>query len=131
MYPGHEDPELSYEIDSLMDASCNVSDKIAPFGLHVHPEYKNKDEHFLKFLVKTWPEYLTMIENTLNDKGGKYLLGSQMTIADLEISAPFFRLSHNDKFENSHILETVIDKHPKVKSWIGNMKSIFKPWVDT
>ena len=102
--------------------------KIAPFVLPVHPEYKNKDEHFLQFLVKTWPEYLSMIENTLNEKGGKYLLGSQITIADLTISAPFFRLSHNDKFDNSHILEVVIDKHLKTKAWITNLKSIFKPW---
>ena len=47
LYPAHDDPELSYEIDSLMAIYEDLGSKIGPMNLPMHPEYKNKDEHFL------------------------------------------------------------------------------------
>ena len=36
-----------YEIDSLMAIYEDLGSKIGPMNLPMHPEYKNKDEHFL------------------------------------------------------------------------------------
>ena len=59
------------------------------------------------------------------------MAANYMTIADLTCSAPFFRLTHNKLYENSHILEVVIDKYPNVKTWMKEMITIFKPFIDS
>ena len=99
----------------------SVGDEYLKFTLPVHPDYKDKDTHFSAFLIKTWPKWLAKLEAKLSESKGPFLLGKSLTLIDLVLSADFFKLSHDDAYENCHILEAVIEQYPKVKAWIGKM----------
>ena len=62
LYPAHEDAMLSYEIDSVMDEIDDLGPKYSPFMSPMSPEYKNKDEHFVTWIVQILPEYLAKLE---------------------------------------------------------------------
>ena len=96
------------------------------FTIPFFPAYKNKDDHFIEFICKSFPAHLAFIEARLAAHKGKFMLGNQLTLGDFVMAVPFFLLSHNDSFEHSHIVASVVSKYPKVKAWIENIHSINK-----
>jgi (4S)-4-hydroxy-5-phosphonooxypentane-2,3-dione isomerase len=95
----------------------------------VHPDYKDRDVHFAAFLVKAWPQWLAKLEAKITEHGGSFLLGKKLTLADLVLGSDFFATSHSESFENSHILESVLDQYPKVKSWINDLHKQFATFL--
>ena len=63
-------------------------------------QVKNKDENFMKFICKTLPAFMRMLEDTLNQNDCKYLVSEQISMADISISSHFFKLAYNDMYEN-------------------------------
>ena len=120
---------MTYEIDLLLDDEVSLYDELSKFISPVNPGFKEKDKHFAAFLIKVWPEWLAKLETKISQSEGPYLLGKSVTLADLVISANFFKLSHDDTYENCHILESVIDQYPKVKAWIGKLHAQFASYL--
>ena len=58
MYPGNEDPELMYKIDEVLAWHSDYADNYMNFTLPLKPEYKEKDEHFVKFITGKFQELL-------------------------------------------------------------------------
>ena len=119
LYPAHEDPMLSYEIDAVMDEIEDLNPKVFPFMSSISPEYKNKDEHFVNFIVKFFPEYLAKLEARFEKNGQKFLLADHMTLGDIAVGALLFKTAYNENYDNCHILQAVIskDKFPKTYQW--------------
>ena len=46
LYPGNENPEITYEIDCILDTLGEQTQYFTAFLFEMHPGYKNKDEHF-------------------------------------------------------------------------------------
>ena len=104
---------------------------MANFLVPLVPEYQNKDEHFMKWVLEFFPKFLQMVENSIEKHGGPYLVGKKMTIADFSLMMPFMRTSHNDMYENSDILAAVVAKYPKAQKWVGMMCSEhFKEFIE-
>ena len=104
LYPGNDDALLMHSIDCLNVYNDDFMPKYMPFALPVHPEYKNKDEHFLNFITKHLPEWMSHIEGILNKSSGKYLFGDRFTTADCTTGAVFIKLVWNDHYEHNLIL---------------------------
>ena len=104
LYPGLRNPDLSYEIDEMMDKNGDRFLKWMNFFLPLMPEYKNKDEHFLTWITKTMPQWMEELEAGIVKNKGKYLLGSKITIADIQTYSVFFKLATNEKFEHNLII---------------------------
>ena len=96
------------------------------FTIPFVPGYKDKDEHFINFICKDFPAHLAKIEARLAAQKGKFMLGNDLTLADFVVAIPFFLLSHNDGFEFSHIVASVVSKYPKTNAWIENFHSLNK-----
>jgi len=100
---------------------------LVPFA----PEYKNRAEHFTTFICEVYPKFLQKLEDTLQKSSGKYLFGKSMTIADIHFAGNnFFRMSHNDQYEHSIILQVMVNQHPKLTLWIAAMKEEFKEFLE-
>ncbi len=80
-------------------------------------QVKNKDENFMKFICKTLPAYMKMLEDTLNQNDCKYLVSEQMSLADIAVASHFFKLAYNDLYENQHIMQAVMSKYTKANAW--------------
>ena len=59
-------------------------------------QVKYKDENFTKFICKTLPSYMKMLEDTLNQNDYKYLVSEQISMADIAVASHFFKLAFND-----------------------------------
>jgi len=129
LYPGLSNPDLAFEIDAIISDAAAFAEPAAKFLVPVHPDYKDRDVHFAAFLVKTWPEWLAKLEAKITENGGSFLLGKKLTLADLVLGSDFFATSHSESFENSHILESVLDQYPKVKSWIKDLHKQFTTFL--
>ena len=127
MYPTHS-AELTYKIDKCMDECGDLGKEIAKFNYPYHPEIKNKDDHFLTFITKTFPAYLKELDGKFGDN--KYLLGNEMTLADIVVASTFIKVVYNDEYENCDILQCVVNKSPKTLQWITMMLSIFKDFTE-
>ena len=67
------------------------------FMVPIHAEYKNKDEHFTRFITKGFPAYLKMLDEVIKENGNqKYLVSDHMTLADIVVGSCFFKLCYND-----------------------------------
>lgn len=120
---------MAFEIDALLDDAAAFSGPMARFLLPVHPDYKDRDVHFASFLVTAWPQWLAKLEAKIAEHGGSFLVGKKLTLADLVLGSAFFATSHSESFENSHILESVLDQYPKVKSWINDLHKQFASFL--
>ena len=126
LYPTPSEPELAYEIDVLCDTLEEFNQMCIKFLVPVHPEYKNRDEHFTKFITKGFPAYLKMLDEKLKENGGhKYLLSDEMTLADIIVGSYFLKLCYNDMYDNQHICQAVLSKFPKVNEWAERIGSDF------
>mgnify|MGYP002634836035 CR=1 FL=1 len=76
LYPIHEDPMLAYKIDMVISNLEPLQKEWVNFTIPFVPGYKDKDEHFIKFICKTYPEYLSKMEERFSTNGGKYILGN-------------------------------------------------------
>ena len=125
LYPGGDDAELSYEIDSLCDTLGDQTSLFVCFLFEQNPGYKDKDEHFTQWIVKHFPKFLAGLEERLA-KGTRYLCSDNMTIADIAVGSLFFSMVYNDSYENCHIMQAVVNKYPKVVAWMEIMKNDFE-----
>ena len=132
LYPAHDDPMLSYEIDAIMDELDDLLPKYFPFLSSISPEYKNKDEHFVNFITKFFPEYLAKTEARFEKYGHKFLLADHMTLGDISVAGLLLKTVYNDNYENCHILQAVIskDKYPKTYQWCQMITQIFKSFQE-
>ena len=125
LYPTR-DADTCYEIDLILKDVAVINYKLSNFIIPFYPGYKNKDQLFIEFICKLLPDYLEKIEARLAAHKDKFILGKDITLADFSMATPFFKLSHNDGFEYSHIVDSVISKYPKSRAWIQNFYSINK-----
>ena len=128
LYPAHEDPMLSYEIDAVMDELDDLNPKVFSFTSPMSPEYKNKDEHFVNFITLIFPEYLAKLEARFEKHGKNFLLADHMTLGDIAVASLLMKTLYNDNYDNCHILQAVIskDKFPKTNQWCNMIAPIFK-----
>ena len=92
LYPCHEDPELTWEIDNLMETMEDMVGGINKFMVPFIPAYKEKDLHFTTFILETFPKFLATLEASIEKNGGSYLLGNNVTLADIACMQPFNKL---------------------------------------
>ena len=130
LYPGADDAQLSYEIDSVCDTLGDQTSLFVNFLFEMLPGYKDKDEHFTQWIVKHFPKYLAGLEERLS-KGTRYLCSDHMTIADIAVGSLFFRMVYNDSYEYCHIMQAVVNKYPKVFAWMLVMKKDFEETLKT
>ena len=110
---------MSYEIDAIMEELDDFFPKYFSFTSPLSPEFKNKDEHFVKFITKEFPEYLAKIEAKLEKYGKKFLFADNITLGDLALASMLLKTAYNDNYDNCHILQAVIskEKFPKTHQW--------------
>ena len=129
MYPAFDDALTTYRIDEILaelDDFINVYNK---FFLPIVPAYKNKDEHFTKFITSEFDAYLAKLEERLTKSSGKYLFGDKLTIADFSTLNFFFKLSHNELYEHNLILKVILGKYPKSNAYVEDCFSLFKEYL--
>ena len=51
LYPGNDNPDLIYFIDSRLTIDTDLMSKYNNFLLPHYQGYKNKDEHFTNFII--------------------------------------------------------------------------------
>ena len=54
-----------------------------------------------------------------------------MTLGDISTAAIFFKTSHNANFEHYLILTAIVNKYPKVATWVKLMQDHFKDLIGT
>jgi glutathione S-transferase len=128
LYPGAKDPMLSYKIDNEVDWNEDFNKSIIfmymkKFGT---PEF---DESFKQFILKDWPEYLEKFEKRITNS--KFIVSDQLTMADFVYAARFFMFAWNDEFELCHILQSIVERYPKVKKYVDTLLATFKFWLDS
>ena len=131
MYPGHEDPEMSYRIDERMAIDQDFFHKYNPFLLPIHPLFKDKDEHFSQFIVKHFPEYLADLESRLSENNWTYTCGNTLTIADCSTASMLFKIVASDRFEHNLILKVVMDEklYPRSNKYLKLMENTFSSFL--
>ena len=73
---------------------------------------------------------MAFLEARLDKFGGPFLLGEELTLADIFVASHiFFRGIYNDMYENCHILQAVVNQNPKVKAWNEKMLDIFGDYM--
>ena len=127
LYPN--DADMMYKIDSRLAVDGDFFDSYAAFTIPMVPAYANKDDHFIAYITKKFPDYLKVLEDTLA-ANGPYICGKEMTIADCSTAAVFFKTSHNDAYEHSLILASIVNKYPKVKAWVEMMGGHMKETIN-
>ena len=128
LYPGNDNPDLIYFIDSRLTIDADLMSKFNSFLLPFVPSYKNKDEHFTNFIIADFPAYLEKFEETLSKNGGPYLSGKDINIADFSAFGFFFKLVLNEQFEHYLILTAILSKYPKTKAYVENAANMFADW---
>ena len=53
-----------------------------------------------------------------------------MTLADISAAHVMWKVSHNELFEHSLILQAIVSKYPKVVAFQAHMRTIFKEFLD-
>ena len=104
LYPGAEDPDLTFEIDDVMESAEEFIGTYVNFLIPFLPGYKDKDEHFTQFIIKHFPAFLKKLEERLTKNAKKYLVADHMTVADIAVAANLFKMPYNDNYANQHIL---------------------------
>ena len=56
LYPN--DPTMMWKIDARTTTNDDFFDSYANFSIPIVPGYKDKDEHFIAYITKKWPDYL-------------------------------------------------------------------------
>jgi len=97
---------------------------IVPFDAR----YKNKDEHFTNFICEWLPNFLSNMEKHLASRKVKWLAGNNITLADFNVGAHVMRLAYNPRYENKHIVQTVIAKYPLSKAWAEQFRDYTQEW---
>lgn len=54
-----------------------------------------------------------------------------MTMADIAMASTFFQHIYNDDYQYCHIMQTVVEKFPKVTAYINTLLADFKFWKDS
>ena len=49
-----------------------------------------------------------------------------MTIADIAIMTPFLKLAKNEKYENSDIVQAIVNSYPYTNKWSSKMAELFE-----
>ena len=85
---------MSYELDNLLEESAeflNKCNKIGPFD-------PNAEKNIPAFLNEDFDQYCASIENHLVSQGqdAKFLVGEDMTLADIAVGSNFMKLVFND-----------------------------------
>ena len=94
LYPGLDDPETSYKIDTLLEYSEDWQSKFRPIYL----ESENMDASAKEFIENEWPFFVAKIDDILNKKENKnYLVGDCLTIADIALGSYFMRFFLNER----------------------------------
>ena len=102
------DHETCYQIDLIFKDIADLAPNWINFTIPIVPAYKDKDDHFVSFICKTFPAHLAKLEARFSQHSGKYILGKELTLGDFVAAIPFFLLSHNEGYENSHIVSAVV-----------------------
>ena len=101
----------------------------ANFVIPLMPGYKDKDEHFVKWITGKFQACLQKMEDLLSASSGKFLLGNHMTIGDIIMGSLLMRLCNNNAYEHNLILTTIVNKYPKTKEFSAMMDAEFKDLV--
>ena len=123
-----EDPEVCYQIDSMMDFVEDVIDIFFKYPLPkvaFHGELGDEDAWFANF----WDRFIPVIENRLAKHGQKFLAGTKKpTIADFK-AAYFWSTVFADTPNNfypeavrTRIMNKVTSEAPNFLRWCESMK---------
>ena len=96
LYPIADRTEHAYQIDAIMEASDGV---LAGLSALLKD---NIDTQFAEFLKTTWANFLTVLEKQLkknSENSKKFLVGSEMTLADIAAGQHMLRLIYNKSGE--------------------------------
>ena len=128
LYPSHADAMTSYWIDSWIDKQDEIFKQYGKFTIPLFDAYKEKDKHFLEFITKWLPNFLSTIESTLEKNDTKWLAGNEISLADFAIGCHIVRLAYNHRYENQHIIRAVIAKNPKTQAWAEQFRDHTAEW---
>ena len=120
------DHETCYQVDLIINEIGELYKHWVKFTIPFFPTYKDKDDHFVTFVCKTFPAHLAKLETRLTAHKGKFIAGKSLTLGDFVAAIPFLLLSHNDGYENSHIVNAVVANYPRTKAWIDNFFAMNK-----
>ena len=58
LYPPNSDPTLLYDTEMRIQAEQDLWAATVNFMIPLVPGYKNKDDHFVNFIINVFPKYL-------------------------------------------------------------------------
>jgi len=90
LYPGKQNPDLSYEIDLLLE---DHNDILSDLYFMTKPDCTV--ETIKAAIDDKWIPYFTKIEERLNKSSGKFLVAETMSIADIVVGSYIMRFVHN------------------------------------
>ena len=79
LYPGKEDAMASYKIDMWMDQQDEIFKQYGKFTIPLFDAYKEKDKHFLEFITKFLPNFLSSIEKSFEKNDTKWLCSNTIS----------------------------------------------------
>ena len=92
-YPA-SDPELAWQVDSVVDATKDIVDLLAKIVWEADPE---KKANMIKdLLTKPYPIFLQALNKRAETSGSQYLVGDKITTADFMFSSLIFIVIYND-----------------------------------
>jgi hypothetical protein len=77
------------------------------------------------------PTFLETIDEILAKHNKKYLFTNSMTIADISLVTYFYLGVYNDEFSLCHILQSVIERYPRVAAYLSRCMQDFRFWKST
>ena len=99
-YP-EDDPEVTWKIDSTIDAVEDYLQAYLRFHFETNEERKAQlKENWLKLL----PVWIQVLEKRISANGGKYIAGDKITIADFAVATVAFNFLRNEA--NPHFAVT-------------------------
>ena len=100
LYPGADDPDLTFAIDDVLETCEALIPKFRGFLNPNIPDYKDKEKHFDDFKKTHFPKFLETMENKLKKNDDKYIATDHMTLADIAVASHLLRAAYNEQFED-------------------------------
>ena len=111
LYPGNDNPALSYEIDTLIEDGENFFKIAYEFATLGTEDPENK---FDSFVEVHWPQFLTKLEKRIRANSPyslHHLVGKSLTIADISIGAHILKLVYNRKVGGAYELKEILEQN--------------------
>ena len=130
LYPGHSDPLLSFKIDEVIDTREDFLNNNLQLRF-TKPDDPAWNQFFTDFILTKLPQFCEYLDAVLAKSGKRYLFGSQLTLADISVASWFYLAVYNDEHEMCHILQSIVERYPRVAGYTATMLKDFKFWRST